>query len=506
MQMRPYQTAAIGNLRARIRAGDRRVLLVSPTGSGKTVIAAEMIRSALLRGGRILFLAHRRELIQQCSAKLDALSVDHGVVMAQHPRWRPHAHVQVASVQTLVNRLAGTQRPPATLIFVDEAHHARAATYGKILDQYPEAVTVGLTATPWRGDGKGLGDMFQSCTVAATVAELTAGGSLVPAVGFGYETPDLKGVRTTGGDYNLQQLDAVMDAVILTGDMVAKWREHCGAGRRTVVFAVNVRHSRAIVDQFQAAGVTAEHLDANTPTAERDATLARLASGETTLVSNVGILTEGWDSPRVEVLVLARPTKSLTLAMQMMGRVLRPAPGKTVARIHDHAGVMLQPHIGAPDEERDYSLTADKPKGLASGKTCPRCLRYCAAATMRCPECGYDFREAATTGQQREILTVNGVVLDIEDIRARRRALGLTRVLTPEQAARVVSATRAEKAAEYLRLREVCCRKGFGDWFVANQYRETFGVWPKFSDDELAGAEPARWPFIPLPPRARGAA
>src|SRR3990172_812358 len=202
MHLRPYQSEAIAALRDMLRRGLRRVILVSPTGSGKTVMACALMQSAVARGNRVLVLAHRKELIDQCSEKLDRFGVPHGVQMAEHPRWRPQDPVQVASVATLIRRLTGPRRPEAELIVVDECHHARAETYQKILDSYPGAPVIGLTATPWRSDGKGLGELFQDRVVAATVAQLTASGDLVPSAGFSYEIPDLAQVRTTGGDYN----------------------------------------------------------------------------------------------------------------------------------------------------------------------------------------------------------------------------------------------------------------------------------------------------------------
>lgn len=287
--LRPYQREAIDSLRAKLRH-HRRLLLVSPTGSGKTTIAAEMIHSATERGSRILFLAHRKELIDQCSTRLDQFSVPHGVIMSGHPRYQPVLPVQVASVPTLVRR----NKPPADLIIIDEAHHARAGTYQKILDHYPGVPTIGLSATPWRTDGKGLGELFEDVVVAATIQQLTEDGYLVPATGFAYDAPELAEVRMRGRDYDAEGLELVMGGTAIAGNVVQSYLDHA-SGKRAVLFAVSVKHSRQLVERFQEAGVRAEHLDGETPKGEREAILARLSSGETTLVSNVGVLTEGWD-------------------------------------------------------------------------------------------------------------------------------------------------------------------------------------------------------------------
>lgn len=496
---RPYQTAAIDGLRARIREGLRRLLLVAPTGAGKTVIASLLIQNARERQSKIIFLAHRKELITQCSAKLDALGVDHGIIMADHPRWKPHAAVQVASVATLSRRLEnGRVKFDPDIVFIDEAHHARAETYTNIVAAYPRAIVIGLTATPWRSDGKGLGNgLFQDIVVAATVQELIDSGALVKPKGFVYQQPDLSEVKTARGDYDLETLGEVMGKVILGGDIVRDYVRDC-PGKRAVVFAVNVKHSREmIVPQFLEAGIPAEHLDDQTPPLERDAILARIRDGKTLVVSNVGILTEGWDCPAVEVCILARPTKSLALALQMMGRVLRPSPGKTCARIHDHAGVMLT--HGRPQDPREYELEGDKPPSPAPQKTCKECFCINPAAATECQECGCVFE--VQKGQKGGIEHREGIRLDMDDLRAERAANGIRADLSDEELERVSHATRQDKAAEYLRLRAVQESKGFKPGWVAHQYRGVFGVWPKFAANDLEGVTPAARSFISLPKR-----
>ena len=315
--LRPFQAAALDRVRELLRAGIRRVLLVSPTGSGKTTIAAAVIDGARAKQGAVLFLAHRRELIDQCSARLDGAGVEHGVIQAGHPRALPALPVQVASVQTLARR---GLRPRATLIIVDEAHHARANTDEEIFSSYgPDIPILGLSATPWRLDGRGLGEMFKEVVVAARVRELIAQGYLVSYTGFAYDTPDLRQVKKTGSDYNERALELVMEGSKLAGNIIEQWLKHA-AGKRTVVFAVSIAHSQHLVERFRAAGVAAEHVDGTMQARDRAAILGRLASGETTVVSNVNVLTEGWDLPQLEVCILARPTLSVGLYLQMVGR------------------------------------------------------------------------------------------------------------------------------------------------------------------------------------------
>lgn len=387
--LRPYQSVAIEDLRAAIRAGHKRLMLQLPTGAGKTLTAAAMLISALLKGSRSAFVAHRKEIIDQtvrAFARLDVTSV--AVIRAGDKRRDPAQPIQVCSIQTLVNR----RFPDAVIVFIDEAHRSCAASYVKLFEAYPDAIIIGLSATPCRPDGKPLGALYTHLVHGATYSALIAEGHIVaPLVYSTPMLPDLSRVHTTGGDYNAEELEAAVNKSALIGNIVTEWQKRA-EGRRTVAFAVSVAHSLAIVEQFVAAGVRAEHLDGTTPQEAREAILARLESGETTLVSNVGVLCEGWDMPACKCLILARPTKSLVLYMQCGGRILRPW-GDQAPIILDHGG-NVDRH-GMPHEDREWSLT-EKPKkgGSVPQKVCPECFAYIAAALMACPHCGHEFQEA----------------------------------------------------------------------------------------------------------------
>jgi DNA repair protein RadD len=431
--LRPYQSVGIDKIDACFVDGKRRVLFVLPTGGGKTSVSSSMIRTELAAGGRVLFLAHRQELITQCAERLLEYGVeDMGIMMGNHPMRRAGARVQVGSVQTVVRR--AVLDPEPTLIVVDEAHHARAGTYQTILAQYPRARIVGLTATPWRVDGRGLGEdpdhpgkhlAFEEVVVGATPRQLIDLNFLVPCTGFVYDRPDLKRVqKLSTGDFNNSQLGEAMGQATLLGNVVEQYQAHA-AGKRAVLFAVNKEHSRKLVERFVAAGVAAEHLDDETDPDERKQILRRLSAGETHLVSNVAILTEGWDCPAAEVCILARPTLSTALCLQQIGRVMRPAEGKAIARIHDHAGNLFR--HGLPDEDRDYSLTADaKPRDRSpregktegEGRTLYQC-KACSASFYitgdNCPACGALIITKTT---ERE-----GRAIPIEELRRRREQL-----------------------------------------------------------------------------------
>ncbi|AGC43280.1 DEAD/DEAH box helicase [Myxococcus stipitatus DSM 14675] len=401
--LREYQRTGIRQILDAYKQGARSVLAVSPTGSGKTTLFAHLAAQLDAGGKRSLILAHRRELVEQASTRLREFDVRHGLILAGTPP-SPGARVQVASVQTLTRRAL----PPADIVIPDEAHLSTAATWTRILEGYPHARILGVTATPWRLAGKPLAGAYDAVVVVATPRELREQRHLSDYVGFSYLAPDLSGVETVGGDYNEAQSAAAMSQSLIVDNIVEEWLKH-SARLSTVVFAVTVEHSRQLVERFRSAGVSAEHLDGTTPLTQREGIMRRVASGQTRVLSNVGVCIEGLDIPRLKCCVLARPTKSLARAIQMMGRVRRPwrEDGRkvdaehpsVVARIHDHAFIIRQ--HGLPDQDRDYSLHA-KREAPPSLSTCPQCLAMYDGA--RCPSCGTE-KEPEPLGE-RVIQTV----------------------------------------------------------------------------------------------------
>lgn len=399
--LRDYQERGLREVLSAYRRGARSVLMTLPTGGGKTSVFSALASQLDSAGKRVVILAHRRELIEQASTRLREFGVRHGLVMAG-VQPTPYLRVQVASIQTLIRRTA----PPADLVIIDEAHLSTAQTYLKLLDSYPAARILGVTATPWRLSGKPLAGAYDSCVVVATPAELRQQGHLSDYVGFSYLAPDVSKFKTTGGEYNERDSADAMSESVIVDNIVEQWQAHAAA-LSTVVFAVTVEHSRQLVERFRAAGVAAEHVDGTTGLETRRAVLARVASGQTRVLCNVGIAVEGLDIPRLKCCVLARPTKSLARAIQMMGRVRRPFHGLT-ARIHDHAFVIRQ--HGLPDTERDYSLTSapEAPPPLTRCKSC--FATY--PPGQSCPECGGES-EPALKGE-RVIGTVSGD--DVEQV------------------------------------------------------------------------------------------
>lgn len=470
--LRPYQLRAIEESAAHMAAGVDRVLIVSPTGSGKTVVMAEIIRRMRAKGKRALFLAAARELILQTSQKLADVDVPHGIIMAGHEPDYSHP-VQVASIQTLRRRAL----PPADLVVIDEADLARARTYETILSEYPNAFVLGATASPWRTDGKGLGELFKALVVAATPAQLMAEGHLCPYSGYVFEPLDVSGIATKAGDYDEKELGRrATDTAAgqkLAGDVVAKYLQY-GAGKRAVCFAVNVRHSEMLAERFIAAGIPAEHLDGTMSMRQRDAILERLRSGETHVVTNVGVLTRGVDVPALEVCILARATQSLSLYLQMVGRVLRPSPatGKTHALILDHAGCIMRGDEivhGLPDQDRDYSLDCDlrarqaREKREAAAPAIRQCLECYAvhpADLDACPMCGAPVVRVRQT-EIAEAADVREVSLD--EVRKMRPAgPGAGRV----------------QLAYLERVLRDARERGWKPTAVGMKFKAKFGVWP----------------------------
>lgn len=504
--LRPYQLAAIEDLRRLSREGRRRLLLVAPCGAGKTLISAEMIRAAIANRRRVVMIAHRKELVDQAVDKLSRFGVAASVIMGHDRRQDDELPTQVCSIQTLSRRLG--KLPPADLIIVDEAHHSTALSYRNVLDAYPSAFVIGLTATPWRTDRVGMEEIFYASTVVATPAELIDRGYLVGYECYAYDAPELHEVPLVAGEYNQKALGLAANTQVLVGGIVKEYMAHA-MGRRAIVFAVNIAHSRHVVEQFNAAGVRAAHIDFKTPKDERAAIIAAFDRGDVLVLSSVSIFTEGWDCPSAEVCILARPTKSLSLFIQMIGRVLRPSPGKTRALIHDHSGDTLR--HGFIDDPRDYSLTAT-PAHVRELQTCPLCRAVIGKPddTGRCPKCreiiapAAEAREPRQSAAREPVITVAGRRITADEIRA-LRAGGARNDLSDADAARAVAATKEQRAAEYLRLKRLQEERGFKPGFVRFAYRDTFGQLPAFTAEELDGVTPARFPFVKLPRKEKTA-
>lgn len=412
IQLRPYQQQTIDDARSALTRV-RSVLIQLPTGGGKTILAAFMLGTARQRGRTAWFIAHRDFLLEQTAQTFDNVGVPYGFIAAGRPFNPAHA-VQIVSIGTASRRL--DRLTPPDIIVWDEAHHIAAAGYRKIYQWAAKSRHVGLSATPARLDGKGLDEFFAEMVQGPTVATLMREGHLSQYRAFAPSVPDVSSVYTIAGDYNRGELGHVMDDGQIIGDMVRHYRERAD-GLRAIYFAVGVDHSKHIAGTFEASGIAARHLDGNSSTAERRQAAIAFAHGDIKVLSNVDLFGEGYDlsaqadcDVTVECVGLARPTKSLALHLQQVGRALRPKHDPAI--ILDHAGNLLR--HGLPDDDRTWSLRGIDRRKAASREgppvtQCGSCFGVHRAGLMECPYCG-----VGRIMEAREVEEVAGELLEID--------------------------------------------------------------------------------------------
>ena len=413
MRLREYQSKAVVESLAELSRNDA-VILQAPTGSGKTVMAAAVADYYLQKNQRVLFLLPRRELVDQTADKFDALGYDfgndYGIIMAGEDmtHWTLGCPLQIASKDTLHARTKSCriEFPEAALLVVDECHLSLSPTWLKLINHYKEKGThiLGLTATPARGDGRGLGEAYSVMVQAPMVSELMNMGHLSRAEYYAPTQVDLDGIAfdRKKHDFNETQLQERMSQQRIVGDIVEHWLKLAG-GRRTVVFCAGVKHSILVRDRFVSQGINAEHVDGTTDINQRKAIFDRFRSGETQVLTNCMVATYGFDLPQMDCVVLARPTQSIILHLQMLGRGLRTADGKENCLIIDHAGNVvrlgfasdevlwsLEPTGNVYDrigEERLKKKTEDK-----NGIVCEGC-GYIFERARQCPKCDWELPE-----------------------------------------------------------------------------------------------------------------
>ena len=386
MKLRSYQTDAIGKLFGAIRGGKRRPVVQSPTGSGKTVIAASIIRKALDKGKRVLFCVPSLSLIDQTVERFAAQGItDVGVIQSMHWMTDPRQPVQICSVQTLARRGIPDN---ADFAIIDECH-VMFELYTKWFGtkSWHDKPIIGLSATPW---AKGMGKIWDDLVIGTTTSELIELGHLSGFKVFACAHPDLSGVKTVAGDYDVGGLGTAMNKATLNADIISTWLEK-GQDRPTLCFAVNRLHAKSIQEQFEKAGVRTGYVDAYSTLEERDAIAKQFQNGDIRIVCNVGVLTTGvdWD---VRCIILARPTKSEILYTQIIGRGLRISNDKDYCLILDHSDTTLR--LGFVTDIHHNELdTGSKNKQHKMGpplpKECPQCHALRPAKVLVCEACGF---------------------------------------------------------------------------------------------------------------------
>jgi superfamily II DNA or RNA helicase len=426
VELRPYQHQLLEGIRQAMRQGHRRVLAVMPTGSGKGTTIAAMVASAAQRGHRVLILAHRAELIADLSGRIHSFGIPHGIIASGY-REDLRQPVQVGSVQTVVRRLGRIPEP--SMVIQDEAHHLVAGNmWGKVIAAWPQAYLIGKTATPERLSGEGLGvghgGYFTEMVLGPDAGWLTEQGFLVPARIFAPPGIDLSAVKRFDTKKGREDSDGILRQGQAMGDAVSHYRRtiedvHNGTA---IAFCCSVAHAEAVAQAFREQGISAAMLDGNTDRGVRKRLISDLGTGQLKVLTSCDIISEGTDIPSVTGAMLLRPTDSLGLHLQQVGRVLRPCPGKTHAIINDHVGNTLR--HGRPTDPREWSLEG-RPKGKRSAsdalpiRVCPACFVTQPAAQLTCDCCGH----AIDPPKPRELNVVDGELRELtgEELRRQER-------------------------------------------------------------------------------------
>lgn len=379
MQLRPYQREAVTDLRHAFMLGHKRVLFYLPTGGGKTVVFSEIAKGATLIGRRVLILVHRRELLHQAVASLRRLGIQPREI-AGHQGYIQDCPVHVACVHTIVNRMKFLDANTFDLIVIDEAHHATANAWARTTEHFSGAKVLGVTATPCRGDGRGLREQFELMIRGPEPQWLTDQGFLAktrvfaPPVGF---NPSL--IKRRMGDFDREGSEQQLISAVVLGDVIEHYQTRLEGGT-AIAFCVSIKHALAVANQFNAAGIRAESIDGTMKQEVRDSLLRQLATGEIKVLTSCDLIGEGVDVPSVSGCIMLRPTQSLGLFLQMVGRCLRPSPDKSYAVILDHVG-NYERH-GHHLDDRSWSLD-----GAEGGKTGRKRAAEQAASVWVCPNC-----------------------------------------------------------------------------------------------------------------------
>ena len=458
--LRPDQAEAVTSLREKLLEGISRIVLMAPTGFGKTVLAGAIIRLALAKGKRVAIVVPAVSLIDQTVESLHRDGItDIGVIQADHLMTDWSKPVQVASIQTIARR----GYPQADVVLVDECHKVFKALIDWMRHpDWQKVPFIGLSATPWtKGLGKHYGDLIQ----VSTTQGLIDGKVLSPFRVFAPDHPDLSGVKTVAGDYHEGQLAEAMNKPTLIANVVETWIRQ-GEGRPTLCFAVDCAHAKHLQRQFEEAGIPAGYIDARTTPADRNIVRDRFHRGEYRVVCNVGTLTTGvdWD---VRCIILARPTKSEMLFVQIIGRGLRTAPGKTDCLILDHSdthnrlGFVTDIHHDTLDTGKETQKPTEKRQRLP--KECPKCQYLRPVGVPACPACGH--LPALPPGVQHG----DGQLAEI--------TRGSRKDSVPKGCIRLGETVLFHRTF-FAELKGYANEKGYQSGWAANQYRSAVGCWP----------------------------
>jgi superfamily II DNA or RNA helicase len=481
-QLWPHQERAIEALRQSIIDGYRRPMLQAPTGAGKTSTAATVVRLALEKGKRVCFVVDSLNLIPQTVEAFERDGIRNiGVIQAQHERTDWDQPVQVASVQTLARR----RFPKADIVIIDEAHVLHKAHIAWMAEpDFRMVPFIGLSATPWT---KGLGRYFNNLIIVATTQELIDQGRLCKFRVFAPGHPDLSGVKTVAGDYHEGQLAEAMNKDALVADIVDTWLK-LGEGRPTLCYGVNCAHAKHLQQRFLDAGVPTGYQDAFTEIGERLEIKRKFHSGEYKIVCNIGTLTKGvdWD---VRCIILARPTKSEMLFVQIMGRGLRTAEGKQDCLFLDHSNThnILGFVTDILHDSLDDGKATRKKPSVALPKECPQCAYLRPPRQSKCPNCGYEPAPPKWQGENSE-----GVLVELT---ARGKAKNPKGEAGPANHV-WIGGRWMHNGQFFAELRQYAREHAYKEGWASMKYKTKLGTWPnayKHAPERTVSSEVARW-------------
>lgn len=397
MKLRPYQNKLLDQTRQAYRKGFRRPCIVAPCGAGKSIIVAEMARSATEKGNRILFIVHRNELCEQIKETFKWWGVNMDLC-------------KIAMVQTVTRHLDKEDKPD--LIITDENHHCEAKSYRRIYDKWPDVLGVGVTATPIRLSGGGLGEVNDELIIGPSVSELIEWGNLSPFKYYAPKIVDTSKLKVRAGEYVKADIEEMFNKKMIWGDVIKHYKKLSNG--KAICYCSSVNQSKEMALEFCKAGIPAKHIDAKTHKISRKEAINQFRKGIIKILCNVDLISEGFDVPDCDTAILLRPTKSLGLFIQQSMRCMRWQENKT-AVIIDHVGNVNR--FGTPDVKHEWSLVPKK-KNLNIGdvaiKECMECYRVVPSATKECPYCGFIFRtekaaEDPIIDKSAELIEIEGM-------------------------------------------------------------------------------------------------
>ena len=459
MKLRPYQEQVINELRQGLRSGHTRQMLAMGTGLGKTYTIAHIIHKVAGNGKKVLFIVHTTELVQQTIRHLEMFGLNVGILQGENTFMTSKDDVIVATVQSLRSRGA----PPVEFIVIDEGHILHA-THIELMAKWDNLPFIGMSATPLRAD---LGKYFTNLVRGPSIQETVDMGYLVPAMAYcpsQYMIDSaLKGVKSLADDYNQKQLSKAVNVKTIIGAIVSTWKSKA-SDRQTLVFAVDIAHSKSIIDDFVSAGVAARHLDAYTLDDERKEIIQKFRDGKVQVLSSVNVLGIGFDVPSASCAILARPTKSEALHIQQMGRVIRSCEGKKDALLLDHAGNVpkfgLPIHFEVPDlSNDDYQSNKTKVKKEDKLIVCDNCGAALEPDILQCNQCGMDVIK----NKKSNVVHADGKLIEYGSNDSGE-----------------VYYSHQDKREWYAGFLWQAERKGFKRGWANHKFKEKFGDWPNF--------------------------